>query len=263
MMRLITLALIFGAFSQARAADIAIALTDDVVEVNASFSGAKVVLFGAMTGAQPAGADGGAQYDIVAVVRGPNSAFSIRPIIHEGVIWTAGSPVYLRGVPGAFLVHATRSLDEIAPRALRAAYRLEQTPEALDRRFAPSNAQAAHILQTRGAAAFARAFLASARQSGLYAEMKHSVSFKKGSLFSVEIDLPPKTPVGDYLVDVYLIARGEVISHDNARLSVNKVGLERNIYELAHKRPIAYGVVCVFLAMAAGWAAAEAFRKRG
>ena len=77
----------------------------------------------------------------------------------------------------------------------------------------------------------------------------------------MHIALPPTTPVGDYRVDVYLFRDGELLSRDSAQLAVNKVGLERRIYELAQTRPIAYGITCVAVSLIAGWLAAAAFRK--
>jgi hypothetical protein len=39
------------------------------------------------------------------------------------------------------------------------------------------------------------------------------------------------------------------------------VGVERLISGFAQQRPWAYGMVCVLIALAAGWAASAAFRR--
>ncbi|HXI87848.1 MAG TPA: TIGR02186 family protein, partial [Parvularculaceae bacterium] len=261
MTRLVALILLL-AIAPARAADLAIGLTDDVIEVNASFAGAKVVLFGALTGDNAERSSAEKPYDIVAVIRGPASTFEIRPMIHTGMIWSAGAPIHIRGAPSAFLVRSSRPLADIAPSPLSDAYRLEASARDLAAAITPSNPLAAAFVKSSGRQVIAEAFLGAMRAEGLYGEKTDAVSFHKDSLFSIAIDLPPKTPVGDYVVDVYLVEHGKVLSHDSARLAVSKVGIERRIYELAHQRPIAYGLVCVILAAGAGWLAAEALRKR-
>jgi len=107
----------------------------------------------------------------------------------------------------------------------------------------------------------AAGFVAAEMRSGRYRDVDASITFKKNALFSIGIDLPPTTPVGDYAVDVFLIRAGAVVSADTAALSVRKVGLERRIYELAHNRPLGYGVMCVAVSLFAGWLGAAAFRK--
>ena len=39
------------------------------------------------------------------------------------------------------------------------------------------------------------------------------------------------------------------------------VGLERTIYDFAHRRPWTYGLLCVLIAAAVGWSASRIFRR--
>jgi len=48
----------------------------------------------------------------------------------------------------------------------------------------------------------------------------------------------------------------------NLTLTVEKVGLERDIYEFAHRRPWLYGVLCVVLAALTGYGASRIFSRR-
>ena len=43
-------------------------------------------------------------------------------------------------------------------------------------------------------------------------------------------------------------------------ITVRKVGLERWIYNLAHDQPLAYGILSLAIAIAAGWLASAVFR---
>ncbi|MEE2691148.1 MAG: TIGR02186 family protein [Pseudomonadota bacterium] len=260
MRALLAAALTFLAAAPARGAEIAVALTQTLVEVDAGFSGARLVLFGALSGVDPADLLRPANLDIVAVVKGPSTDFSIRPMQRQGIIWTRGAGAVLRGAPSILLTSATRPLDEFTTPALRR--RLGLGAESVD--FYPLlriSGDAISLFGGDGARRFVDAFLDAGRASGRYGEAAQAVSFRKGALFSIDVELPPTTPVGVYAVDVYLIRDAEVVSHDEASLTVSKVGVERQIYDIAHQRPIAYGIACVVIAVAAGLAGAAAFRK--
>ncbi|GAB4518226.1 MAG: hypothetical protein Kow00133_03140 [Amphiplicatus sp.] len=245
---------------QARADEIAVALTDSLIEVDAGFAGARIVLFGAVSGVDPS-AEGGSAYDIVAVLRGPDAAFRIRPMERRGLIWTKGPAVRVEQAPSLYVAAATRPVEEFARPDLQRALGLRADRLDIAARLRATNEKAAAALAAHGAPAMVEAFLDASRQAGRFREIAGAVSFHKGPLFSIAIDLPPTTPIGEYAADVYLIREGEVLAQDAERLSVSKVGLERRIYDLAHRRPFSYGIVCVAVSLLAGWLGAAAFRK--
>lgn len=246
---------------QARADEIAVALTDSLVEVDAGFAGARIVLFGAVSGVEPAAEEDGSAYDIVAVLRGPDAAFRIRPMERRGPIWTKGPAVRVEQAPSLYIAAATRPVEEFAGPDLQRALGLRADRLDIASRLRAADEKAAAVLTAYGAPAMAEAFLEASRQAGRFRELAGAVSFHKGPLFSIAIDLPPTTPIGEYAADVYLIREGEVLAQDAETLSVSKVGLERRIYNLAHRRPFSYGIVCVALSLLAGWLGAAAFRK--
>lgn len=258
-MRLLA-AILLALTAPAEGAEIAVGLTDEIVEVDAGFSGARLVLFGALAGADAADLLRPSPLDIVAVVRGPATNFRIRPVERRGFIWIRGASARLEDAPAILLTSATRPLGEIAAPALRRSLALDAASLDLGQRLSASG-EATRLLIGGGAGRVVDAFLEAGRADGRYRETADAVTFRKGALFSIDVLLPPTTPVGDYAVDVFLFRDGAVVSHDQASLVVSKVGLERRIYDFAHNRPVSYGLGCVFLAVAAGWLASLAFRK--
>lgn len=256
-MRLI-LAAVFSIcmLSAVSAADIAIALTDERVEVDTGFSGAHLTLFGAVTGV-----DNPAEtIDIISVIRGPTSQFRIRRLEKKNLIWAPGDTHIIDGAPGLYLTNATRPITDIATLPDQASYRLganfiEFTAEKSTEEAGETDAEQAHD------ALYKNAFLTEIEDQGLYSDRVGGVSFKKGALFSIKVDLPATTPVGIYSVAVFLYRDGVLLGQDSATLNVNKVGVERGIYDLAHQRPVSYGILCVVLSLLAGWIASLAFRK--
>ena len=241
-------------------AEIAIALTDEQVEVDTGFAGARLTLFGAVTGV-----DNPAEtVDIVSVVRGPDARFRIRRLERRNLIWTPGAPHLVEAAPGLYITTATRPVTDIAPLPDQAAYRLgaDHLDIAVTAGAATQTANGGDAAEAEnGPLLYRNAFLTEIEDKGLYRDIVGGVEFKKGGLFTIDVDLPATTPVGEYAVAVYLYRDGVLLGQDATRLSVDKVGIERQIYDLAHDQPVTYGVLCVAMSLFAGWIASVAFRK--
>ena len=250
-MRALILAILFLGTVQATAAEIEIALTDDRVTVDTGFAGARLTLFGAITGvANPA------SYDIISVIRGPDARFRLRRMEKNNLIWTPGQSHIIENAPGLYLTNATRPISDVATLPAQAVHRLDANYLDIEvdtiRRTATED---------RETAMFRDAFISEARSLGLYRSRVGGISFKKGALFTIHARLPANTPVGDYDVTVFLFHNGELIGSDTASLAVHRVELERRIYDFAHQRPVSYGIFCVAMSLFAGWVASLAFRK--
>jgi hypothetical protein len=66
---------------------------------------------------------------------------------------------------------------------------------------------------------------------------------------------------GQYNVEVYLLRDGEVVSAQSTPLFIDQTGIERRLFNLAHNAPLAYGLICVFMAMLLGWISSVLFRR--
>lgn len=243
--------LLFTAHNAA-AADIAVALTEETVAVDTNFSGARLTLFGAVTGVEnPQEA-----IDIIAVLRGPDTTFRIRRFEKRGVIWAPGEAHLIEGAPGLYLTQATGVINDIAPLSDQAKYRLGA--DYIDFSTPLSDVET-DLHAPRDL--YKKAFLTEVEDLGFYRNIVGGIDFKKGGLFTINVELPADTPVGAYDVSVFLYRDGVLYGRDEAQLAVNKVGLERRVYELAHGRPVSYGIICVVISLFAGWLAALAFRK--
>ena len=94
------------------------------------------------------------------------------------------------------------------------------------------------------------------------ADSDDAVGFIGRSLFRGSIDLPVNVPIGRYATQVYLFRDGKLLSQSQSSLQVHKVGFERVVYMLAFRYPLAYGLLAVLMAVAAGLLAYSAFRRR-
>ncbi len=234
-------------------AGLSVALSNEVIEVDAGFAGARVILFGALTaGTNPEGDP----YHLSATVVGPSVEYTVRPLRREGVIWTPGEGYVVRQAPGLFLsLYDTPAILDPLPRGV--GLRSLDFGNAVGRLLRDDAGNEAGPTPQE----VSDALIDAATKSGLFGEFPGAIDYLDPPLFKIAINLPPNTPVGTYSVRVILHDGAEIVAEDSQTLVVEKVGLERGIYDLAHNRPIAYGFLCVLVSLAAGWLAALAFRK--
>ncbi|MEE2565909.1 TIGR02186 family protein [Hyphobacterium marinum] len=240
--------------------EIMAALTQETVEIRSDFSGAELILFGAARGVEEGD-------DIVVVVRGPASDLRVMRKARTFGIWINRAPVRFEDVPGYYAVASTRPLSELGSfSALRRSgigldhLRLSAPDtETRETRFGVEvtvSAIGEEVAEYRAAIARTR------RTEGLFAETAQGVEILDGGLFRAVVKLPPRTPIGDYVADVYLFRDGVAVASRSATLEVRKAGIERLIYDFAYENSVLYGLTAVALALLFGWGAAAVFNRR-
>ncbi|WP_297800953.1 TIGR02186 family protein [uncultured Brevundimonas sp.] len=246
----------------AREVRVAAALTDTQIKVDTRFSGASIVLYGAVFNPTDT------PTDVVLVVRGPDETVRlVKKTRHNGV-WLNSRPVVFEGAPGFYMTASTRPLADVADFG-----QLRRLGVGVDhlRINAPEEATTVTRYGVRDVVIsrlgedyldWRRAVIRLKESAGLYRANPQGVRFVDRGLFRAEVDLPATAPTGTYYAEVWLFQEGAPISVSNMTLTVEKVGLERRIYQFAHRRPWMYGVLCVLIAMAVGYAASRIFRNR-
>ncbi len=219
-------------------------MSQSTISITSSFTGAEILLFGAV---KELG-------DIVVVVQGPREDLVVRRKSRVSGIWMNRRSVTFHRVPAYYAVASSRPLEDIAPLAVRAQYRLGG--EFLDFAVAADTRQLAgdELIE------FREAILRNKRRDDLYVEDEDSVRFRS-QLFRTSVAFPANAPEGDYTVNTYLVRNGQVVQEQSTPLSIRKAGLERTIFDLANQQPALYGIIAIIIALTAGWLAAVAFRR--
>ncbi len=218
-------------------------LSDHLISITSSFSGTDLLLFGAV--------DGGPG-DIVVVVRGPELPVVMRRKDRVAGIWVNRVSEEFQGVPAYYAMGSNRVLRDIASDTLLA--RLQIGLDNL--RFEPKE-----DLSDAERKIFSDAIVRAKLREGLYRLEIAKVNFLGDKLFRTRIQFPANVPVGNYIVQVYLIRDGRVVGAQTTPLFIKKFGIERAIFDFAHNQPIIYGIAAVILALLAGWAAGVIFRR--
>lgn len=221
------------------------ALTHETVEIREDFSGMELVLYGATRGLT-------IRDEIVVVLRGPARDLRVMRKSRNFGIWVNSDPVEFSGVPAYYAIATSLPLEDIATED-----ELRLSGIGLPALLGENPPSTADDPQ-----AYLDAIERAGQRTALFAEAQRGVEVLDGGLFRATISLPPLTPVGNYVAEVYLFRSGRVIASRSASLRVEKAGLERFVYDLAHERPWSYGLICVILAMGAGYLANVAFSRR-
>ncbi len=244
---------------QNEAPSIVAALTQETVEIREDFTGQELVLYGATRGLT-------IQDEIVVVLRGPE--YDLRVMRKERTfgVWVNSDPLVFADVPSYYAIATSLPLENIASDEELADSRIG-LPSLFARQpiaevVVPDDADAGAGGADPDVLPYLQAIARAGERQALYAEAQRGVEVLDGGLFRATVSLPPLTPVGDYVADVYLFREGRVIASRSAALRVEKAGLERFIYDFAQTLPWLYGLVCVFLAVLAGYIADLIFNRR-
>jgi uncharacterized protein (TIGR02186 family) len=221
------------------------------VEIRYSFTGAQLLLFGAII--YPGGRAPNHPADIVVVLRGPVQPILVREkqrILH---IWMNADSNRFRSAPSFYSVASSRPITDLVDDRTAAIYEmgvhnLQLSPGGgalpeKERRFE------AGLLDLR-------------RRHGLYAENPRGVEISDGVLYRATISIPSQVPVGTYTAETFLIDRGKVIAAATRDIQIDKSGFERFVALAARRHEGLYGLTAVLMSLAMGWAAAAFFRRR-
>ncbi|MDA8230420.1 MAG: TIGR02186 family protein [Magnetospirillum sp.] len=239
--------LLVGAFTlaalPARAVEPLIAdLSSHLVAITTGFAGTDVLLFGAVE------SDG----DVVVAVRGPTRTETVRRKDRQAGIWINTGRAVFDNVPSFYRIAATRPLEQIAAPEVLDHYQLGVDHLDLDAKDDDPGATKAQ---------YRDALVRLKERADLYGAKVLDIGFLGHRLFRITMHFPANVPVGTYLVEVYLIANGQVVSAQTTPLVISKIGLGADVYDFAHQQAAAYGIISIVLAAATGWLAAVAFRK--
>ncbi len=220
-------------------------LSERRVDIEYQFTGKDILLFGAAIGLPPA-----ARPDVVVVVRGPQLPVTVRHKSRVAGIWLNTSSADFRTAPSYYALASNRSLDDVASSQWQAIYEL--------------GVDSLHFstVSSGDTSSFQNGFIHLRRSLGLFQENEDGVEIMENSLFRTRFTLPPRVPVGDYRIEIYLFDRKRLIARQSIPLFVGKSGFERSVYEFAHQSPLAYGLLAVAIALLSGWLAASLWHRK-
>lgn len=228
-----------GGEAAAQQRPLSVDLARDRVPITTGFTGADLLLFGAVD----------KRSDIVAVV---SSVEPVRQtVVHkERVfgIWLNRGSVEFSRVPVLYTISSTRPLADIAPAQVWRDNRIGFDNLSIQ----PNDAAAAPYL---------RGLIAAKEREGMYAVDTGKIAFRDDRLFRATLHFPAILPPGRYSVTILQLRDGKIVDGAIRTLFVSKAGLGAWLSDLAQQQGLLYGLFAIFVAAVAGLLGGYAFRR--
>ena len=221
------------------------ALSQNRISITANFDGSEIFVYGAVKREAPI-ADG--DLGIIVTVVGPFEPTLVRRKDRIFGIWVNANAFKIDTAPTFYAVASSAPLKEI----LRESESVRNQIPIEEKIEAKSSADSQSFLD---------ALVRIREKQGLYSELPDMVDLRSDTLFGTHIALPANLVEGEYTATVYVTRDGTIVDKQESKIDVQKVGLERWIYTLAHQQPLVYGLLAVLLATFTGWAASVVFRR--
>jgi uncharacterized protein (TIGR02186 family) len=222
------------------------------VEIRYSFTGAQLLLFGAIL--YPGGRVPRRPADVIVVLKGPVEPILVREKEKLAGIWMNADSNRFRSAPSFYAVASSAPVRRLVDERTAAIYELGLQ----DLQLSPSGG-ALPDKERR----FEAGLLDLRKRQGLYAEHPHGVEISEGVLYRARISIPSQVPVGTYTAETFLVDNGKVIAAATKEIEIGKSGFERWVALAARQHAFLYGLAAVLLSLGLGWAAAAIFRRRG
>lgn len=213
--------------------------SDREIAIESDFTGARIVVFGAVDNSMQPAANSG-YYDVIIIIRGPAETVITREKERFAGIWMNGRSEAFVDVPSFYAALSTRPLDEIADESVLRRHGIEFNPKPQGENHpAPPDD-------------FEKALIDLKQKDMLYVVEPFAVVFLGKSLFRGTVSLPANVRVGNYSAQIHLFRDGRLLSQHRTEIVVQKAGFERDLTALAYERPWVYGLLSVFVAVICG-----------
>jgi len=245
---ILTLLLVFPTVLSA-GEEVVLGLSKDKVAITTSFDGSEILIFGAV---KRESAIPETPLHVVITVAGPSHPVVVRRKDKWlGLIWVNKASVDVDSAPSFYAIATSGPMREV----------LSDT-EDLRRKISIDNAirSVGAPAEVGNSADFTEALIRIRRKAGLYQLLEGQVALDQQTLFRTAIEMPSDLTEGAYTTRIFLTRDGQIISDYETSIDVRKVGLERWLFTLSRQNPMAYGLMSLAIAIAAGWGASAAFR---
>ncbi|TPG52695.1 TIGR02186 family protein [Sphingomonas glacialis] len=223
------------------------------IEIQYSFTGANLLLFGAIL--YPGGRlpDDDKPTDIVVVVKGPVQSILVREKQKlGGLIWVNASRLRYRSAPSFYAIASSKPIARMLDARTRAIYELGLSSLQL------SPASSAPLQEQDR---FARGLVDLKTRTGLYVEAPGAVEITDGVLYRARVAIPARVPVGRFTAETFLIRDGRVLAAATRDIEIRKSGFERFVARSAERQSVLYGLAAVALSVLFGWGAGVIARR--
>ncbi|WP_282059271.1 TIGR02186 family protein [Roseobacter litoralis] len=235
--------------SVSTAEEVVLGLSKDKISINTNFDGSEILIFGAIKREELI--PDGPPVQVIVTIAGPSLPITVRRKEKKLGIWVNTDAVDVDEAPSFYAVLSSGPLRDVLKEVEDLRYRVS-VPRAIRSVGAPQNID--------NSAVFTEALIRIRENSEIYQLREGSVVIEEQTLFRTSVRLPAALTEGDYATRIFLTRGGDVVSSYATTIDVQKVGMERWLFELSRQQPLLYGLMSLAIAIAAGWGAAAVFK---
>lgn len=221
------------------------------IEIRYSFTGAQLLLFGAIL--YPRGRVPDEPPDVAVVLRGPVEPILVREKQKIAGIWMNADSSRFRSAPAFYAVASSRPVKDLLDERTAAIYEIGLQ----NLQLSPGSGAL-----PEKARRFEAGLIDLRRRDGVYSEDPRGVEITQGVLYRARIAIPSQVPVGTYTAETFLIQDKRVIAVATRDIFVGKTGFERWVSLVARRHEFFYGLAAVLMSVGLGWGAGIVFRRR-
>ncbi len=237
------------AFAQNRDPVLVPDISEHNIVLRQGFTGADLLLFGAILA--PSGGRAQGEYDVVIVLKGPSRPIQIREKERWFGIWVNADSTSYRSVPSYYALASSRPIAEI--------FEDERTPLIYELGLDYLQLSPTGSIDPAEQARFTSGLVDLRERQGLYSEYEDGVLVSEGVLYRARLPIPSNVIAGRYVAETFAIADGQVITSATSEVQVVKEGFERGVEEAANQLALFYGLFAVGMSVLMGWAAGRLF----
>ncbi|BBU58085.1 membrane protein [Mameliella alba] len=246
-MRLLLLILLAFALP-AKAEQVVLGLSKEIVQISTDFDGSDILIFGAIKRETPIEAE---PLQVIVSVAGPQQPVTVWRQARRFGIWVNAHAVEVDAAPSFYAIATSAPWAQVISETEDLRHKVS-IPRAIRSVGAP--------MDVPDAQSFTEAVIRIRTGEGTYQLLENTVTVREQTLFDTAISMPANLTEGSYPTRIFLTRGGRVINTYETEIEVRKVGLERWLYVLSRQQPFVYGLMSLFIAIAAGWGASTAFR---
>lgn len=223
-------------------------ISRDTISITTNFDGSDILIFGAVKRETPV--PDGAPLEVIITVEGPKEPVNVRRKEKRFGIWINTDSVQVDEAPSFYAVASSGPIADVLSATDNLRYKIT-TQKAIRSVGAPMN-----VLDSQS---FSDALIRIRTENGLFLERENTVDVREQTLFRTSIAMPANLTEGEYRTRIFLTRDGQVVSDYETTIDVRMVGVERWLFTLSRNNPLAYAILSLVIAIAAGWSASAAF----
>lgn len=225
--------------------------SDPEVSIDSTFAGEKITLFGAIEPEIGETEAPSGTYDIAIAIEGPSVDRVARRKAPNFGIWLNLEQVVFKNFPSFYWIVASAPLEQITDSGTIDTERL-----GFRARSILAVGAGDPVIEMFGAE-----LVRLMRARGLFGVDERGVMFLSDRFYTARVDLPAFVPNGSYTARTLLFRNGQIVARRADSFSVRTAGIERFVADAARNQSLAYGLVCVGLALTTGWLGGLVFRR--